>query len=74
MNRAQRRAEAAKIQAAATRYASVKQALAYLAASTDPTISGATILLPDGEALYLSADTARAIATDKPGASGAGRA
>lgn len=64
MNRHQRRAAAAS-RAAKTRHAAVSDALDCLtaAAMADPTVTGATLLLPNGETLHLSADTARARAT-----------
>lgn len=65
MNRHQRRAEAAKARATRMRHEAVADALAYLATRNDPTITGATLFLPDGQSLHLSADLVRA--TAKPG-------
>jgi len=65
MNRHQRKAEAAKARAAALRHAAVNDALAFIADCRDPTVTGATLMLPDGEVLHLSADTARAMAADQ---------
>lgn len=73
MNRHQRRAAASR--AAKTRHAAVSNALTCLtaAAIADPTVTGATLMLPDGETLHLSADTARAMAMGLPN-NAAGRA
>lgn len=64
MNRARRRAEAAKAHTAAARHEIVRHALACLASNTDPTVTGATLMLPSGETLYLDAAMARSM---KPG-------
>ena len=41
------------------RRAAIRDALAFLAVSGDPSITGATLLLPDGQAVYLEAASAR---------------
>ena len=51
MNRQQRRAEAAKARAAARRHAAVMLTLDHLARADDPTVTGATVILPDGQTL-----------------------
>ena len=65
MNRQKRRAAAAKARAAKVRHTAVADALAYIAARDDPTITGATLFLPDGEVLHLSAEAARHRPADK---------
>ena len=64
MNRHQRRARAAKDRATRMRHAAVEDALAYIAELNDPSISGATVFLPDGQVLHVSAEMARAAAPE----------
>ena len=66
MNRQQRRADAAKTRAAALKHEAIRVAMAYLANSSDPTVTGATIVTADGDPIYISADLARATMA-KPG-------
>ncbi len=66
MNRHQRRAEAAKSKGRPTRAELIRTALNTLATHPDPTVSGCTLFLPDGETLHLDADTARAMAGSQP--------
>ncbi len=62
MNRQQRRA-AARGGAKADRPQAIVQALdaLALASAADPTVTGATLMLPNGEVLHLDAETARAM-------------
>lgn len=60
MNRHARRATAARDRKA-DRAEMIRLALDYLANVAAPTASGATLMLPDGSTLYLSADDARAL-------------
>ena len=68
MNRHQRRAEAARNRATKIRHAAVEDVLAYMKATNDPTITGATLLLPDGQMLHVPAETAQAMAPDSTAA------
>lgn len=65
MNRYQRRAEEARHRKAASRDVTIRLALAALAAA-GPTATGATVMLPDGELLYFSVETARAMTSNAP--------
>ena len=60
-NRHQRRAEAAKARGKA-----VQKAAYYLATQTNESVTGATLILPDGEVRHLTVEEARAIAGTKP--------
>ena len=65
MNRQQRRAQARKAARKPTafdRTQAIEAAEAYLAQS--PGVTGATMIMPDGESLYIGADTARAWASE----------
>ncbi len=64
MNRQQRRAYEAKARASSMRHGAVSDALAVMMALDDPTISGATLILPDGQVLYVPAETARGMRHD----------
>jgi hypothetical protein len=66
MNRHQRRVVATKGKARPTRAELIRTALNMLATHPDPTVSGCTLFLPDGETLHLDADAARAMAATKP--------
>ena len=59
MNRHHRRAEAAKTRASRMRHAAIRDAIGVLAAIDDDSVEGATLFLPDGQTLYLSAEMAR---------------
>lgn len=49
----------------------IRFAFDHLANSTDPTLTGATLIMPDGSTNFLSADDARALhETAKPGGQG----
>ncbi len=60
MNRQQRRAAQAQSRQAMTRAEVIQAAVGYLAEVAGPSATGATVIMPDGEMLYLSADDARA--------------
>ena len=71
MNRAQRRAAARSASKGAPsqdRQGLILDALDHLAlaASADPTVVSASLILPDGEVLHLDAATARAMAEEVP--------
>ena len=61
MNRHQRRADAARDRKPADRAEVIRSVYNYLANIAAPTATGATLFLPDGSSLYLSADDARAM-------------
>jgi hypothetical protein len=44
-----------------TRAEVIRSVCHYLANTTDPTVTGATVVLPNGETIYVSADNARAL-------------
>jgi hypothetical protein len=61
LNRRQRRAHAAQERKGIERADMLKLATYYLANIADSTATGATVVMPNGEMLYLSADDARAL-------------
>lgn len=68
MNRRQRRADAARDREAIDRAEVIRLTCDYLANSADPTVTGATLIMPDGSATYLSAEDARVMhSTSKSG-------
>jgi hypothetical protein len=66
MNRHARRAAAAQ-ERKPRDAAAIRQAFHYLAHVAAPTATGATLFLPDGSTLYLSADDARALYSEPKG-------
>lgn len=68
MNRHQRRSDAARDRKRPDRAGHIRFALDYLANAAAPSVTGATLLMPDGSTTYLSAEDARAMhGTGKPG-------
>jgi hypothetical protein len=65
MNRHQRRADAARARKP-DRAEAIRIAVDYLANAAAPTVTGATLMFPDGSTLFLSADDARALHGDVP--------
>jgi hypothetical protein len=62
MTRQQRRA-ADRAEAKAKRAATISAAMDYLVNAAGPTATGATIIMPDGELVYVSVEQARQMAT-----------
>ncbi len=58
MNRQQRRSAARQKGKPFDRTALIANAVDFLASTTDETITGATLVMPDGEVIYLAADAA----------------
>lgn len=68
MNRHQRRANAARDRKPADRAEVIRFACHHLANPTDPTVTGATLIMPDGSMIYLSAGDAQVLhGKAKPG-------
>lgn len=68
MNRRHRRADAASDRNPMDRAEAIRLTCEHLANSTDRTVTGATLIMPDGSMTYLAADDARALHGEpKPG-------
>ena len=65
-NRRQRRAEIARLRKAAERHDAIRFTCSYLATAAGLTAAGATLMLPSGETLYISAKAARAMTGKAP--------
>ena len=61
MNRQQRRAAAARNRKVNERAEAIAYTCDYLANIAAPTATGATLFLPDGQRMYISADDARTL-------------
>lgn len=68
MNRHQRRADGARDRKRRDRAGHIRFALEYLANAAAPSVTGVTLLSPDGSTTYLSVEDARAMyGTGRPG-------
>ena len=67
MNRRQRQAEAARDRKPRDQAEVIRLAFGYLANAAAPTVTGATLILPDGSSIHVSAEDAKALhAAGKP--------